>query len=72
MEQRLAYHILKEFPNSFTAKYPDWEIYYEIPNLTVSIAKKMEFHLKKMKSRKYFMNLKKYPEITEKLLIKFS
>jgi putative endonuclease len=33
---------------------------------------KIERHIKKMKSKKYIQNLKKYPEMVEKLLIKNS
>ncbi len=71
-EQRFEYHQVKEFPNSFTAKYSDWELFYEIQNLTITTARKIETHIKKMKSRKYLENSKIYPEISQKLIGKYS
>ena len=69
--QRFEYHLLKEFKESYTAKYHDWELYFEIPNLTIRIARKIESHIKKMKSRVYLENLRKHPEITKKLILKY-
>jgi putative endonuclease len=63
---------MKEFPKSFTAKYSDWELFYEIQNLTITTARKIETHIKKMKSRKYLENIKAYPEISPKLIQKYS
>jgi len=36
------------------------------------VAGKIEIHIKKMKSKKYIQDLKKYPEIAQKLLKKYS
>ncbi len=71
-EQRLIYHEEKEFKSSFTAKYSDWELYFSIDNLNASTAKKIESHIKKMKSKIYIQNLKRYPEMVEKLIARFS
>ncbi len=67
MEVRFEYHLAKEFNDSFTARYSDWELYFEIPGLSNTTARSIENHIKKMKSRKYIENLKKYPEMIEKL-----
>ena len=37
-----------------------------------SMENRLEIHNKKMKSKMYIQNLKKYPEIVEKILIKNS
>jgi putative endonuclease len=37
----------------------------------VEQAREIEKHLKKMKSRKYLENLKRYPEMLGKLLLRF-
>ena len=71
LQQRFEYHLLKEFPNSFSAKYADWVLYLEISELTITTARKMENHIKKMKSKKYIENLKKYPELSIKLIEKY-
>ena len=71
-DQRIIYHLEKEFKSSFTAKYSDWELYFTIENLEISTARKIEMHIKKMKSKIYIQNLKRYPEITQKLILKYS
>jgi len=40
-------------------------------NLGYIQARKIESYIKKMKSRKYFEDLKKYPELGEKLAKRF-
>ncbi len=72
LEQRLAYHQEKEFKNSFTAKYSDWQIYFSVSHISISCAKKIELHVKKMKSRVYIENIKKYPAISDKLIERFN
>ena len=72
LEQRLLDHKNKTFVNSFTAVTDDWELYFEMNELDGVIARKIETHIKSMKSKKYIENLKKYPEMSVKLLSKFS
>ena len=72
IEVRMSYHKKKEFINSFTAKYEDWELYFLIDQINNTTARKIEAHIKKMKSRVYIQNLKKYPEMTDKLLCKYN
>ena len=69
---RIEYHRRREFAGSFTARYNDWVLYYTIDNLSLSTAIKIEKHIKRMKSSKYIENLKKYPEIAEKLIARYS
>ncbi len=70
-EQRYDYHVIKEFPTSYTAKYDDWELYFKIDNLEIDTAKKIEVHIKRMKSQVYIRNLAKYPEMVEKLMARY-
>jgi len=65
---RLELHLKKVFANSFTAKHNDCELYFEIPDLSITQARKIEAHIKKMKSKIYIQNLKKYPEMVLKLI----
>jgi putative endonuclease len=69
---RLHYHHQKVFKKSFTSKYNDWELYYTIETEDNTICRKIEAHIKKMKSRTYINNLKIYPEMSQKLILKFS
>lgn len=71
LHQRLEKHIDKSYQVGFTHRADDWELFYSIENLEYETARKIETHIKKMKSRKYIKNLKSYPEIMEKLMIKY-
>ena len=72
LTDRLNQHLDKEFQNAFTSKTQDWEIYYCIEDLVYLQARKIENHIKSMKSRKFIENLKKYPEIVLKLKSRFN
>ena len=69
LEQRIEDHNKGLFKNSFTAKTNDWKLYFSIDNLVYQQARNIETHLKNMKSKKYFQDLKQYPEIVQKLII---
>lgn len=69
---RLKYHDTKEFLGSVTSKYNDWELFLSINNIPNTAARKIETHIKKMKSKTYIRNLKKYPETREYLIKKYS
>jgi putative endonuclease len=58
-------------PASFTSKTQDWEVFLVLDNLQYKQARKMELHIKRMKSAIYITNLKKYPEIIEKLRLRY-
>lgn len=68
LAERIAEHKSKKYNDSFTSKAIDWELYYAIDNLTYEQARGIEKHIKNMKSIKYIENLKKYPEISIKLI----
>ena len=71
LKSRLDKHYNKEFEKSYTAKSKDWELFFSINDLAYEQARKIETHIKKMKSKTYILNLKKYPEIAEKLIMKY-
>jgi putative endonuclease len=62
----------KVFENSFTSLAIDWELFYSLDDLNYEQARGIEDHIKKMKSKKYILNLKKYPEISEKLKMQYT
>ncbi len=64
---RIDQHFSVHFPGAFTAKTIDWIVYYMHDDLNYLQARKIEAHIKKMKSKKFIENLKKYPEILERL-----
>jgi putative endonuclease len=70
--ERFENHLTKFYGNdAFTAKTTDWEIFLSIECASYHQAKLLETHIKKMKSSAYNRNLKKFPEMIEKLLMKF-
>jgi putative endonuclease len=51
----------------YTAAANDWELFLFIATHDYSHAVRIEKQIKKMKSKTYISNLKKYPEMIEKL-----
>lgn len=48
-----------------------WELFLNIECEHIHQARALEGHIKRMKSKKYIENLKRYPEIIEKLKIRY-
>jgi putative endonuclease len=72
-DERLLIHLEKRYGGkSFTSQADDWEVFWSLPCNSIDQAKQIEKHLKTMKSRKYLQNLKKFPEMSAKLLSKYS
>ena len=71
LNERLEKHRNKSFKDSYTTNSEDWELYLDIGNLEYIQARQIELHIKKMKSKVYIQNLVKYPEIIEKLKLKY-
>ena len=61
LSYRIEQHFNKAFAQSFTANADDWELFFFVDNLHYKQARLIENHIKKMKSKVYIQNLKKYP-----------
>ena len=68
---RIDMHKQKCFTGSFTSFTDDWGLFLEIRCSSRTQAILIERHIKRMKSRKYLGDLKKYPEIANKLKEKY-
>lgn len=68
---RMADHSSGVDKTSFTNKAKDWEVFFRKDELSYEQARGIERHIKKMKSKKYIMNLTQYPEMIEKLISKY-
>ena len=68
LESRLELHNNGYFDKSYTTKAKDWKLFYSIYCESRSQARKIEKHIKNMKSRKYIENLKKHPNISKNLM----
>ena len=68
-EERLENHLSSYYSDiKFTAKAKDWILFLAIPCSTFNQARRIESHIKRMKSKKYIANLKIYPQLSQKLL----
>ncbi|ARN78971.1 hypothetical protein BST97_13770 [Nonlabens spongiae] len=70
-EERLRLHNSGYYSKSYTSKTDDWTVHILISDLEYEQARSIERHIKEMKSRKYILNLAKYPEIVDKLIVGF-
>ncbi|MEQ8583078.1 MAG: GIY-YIG nuclease family protein [Marinoscillum sp.] len=71
IDLRIDQHNSGFYKHAFTTQTQDWELFHAIKCTDRKQARLIELHIKKMKSRKYIENLKKHPEISEKLKIKY-
>jgi len=71
IEERVKEHNSGFYKNAFTSKADDWRLFLKIECKDRTQARKIETHIKSMKSRKYINNLKDYPEIIDKLLQRY-
>jgi putative endonuclease len=72
-DERLERHLSDHYGYTrFTHKANDWVLFLEIECQSSEQAKAIETHIKKMKSKTFIYNLKKYPEMVEKILTRFS
>ena len=68
MVERLSEHLNKKYIDSYTTRADDWILYFSIENLKYEQARLIESHIKKMKSKRYIENLKRYKELSKKLV----
>ena len=68
LEQRLEQHRKHLYSKGFTKRASDWELFFKAEGLNQEQARKIELHLKRMKSRNYVENLLIHPEIIKKLV----
>jgi len=54
--------------NKFTATTSDWDIFLFIPTNDFAHATRIEKKIKSMKSAKYIRNLKKFPELLDRVV----
>jgi putative endonuclease len=71
-EKRFELHQSRQFQSSFTAKTDDWSLFLRVDDLGFSQARKIEQHIKSMRSKTYIHNLRKFPEIIDKLKKKYA
>jgi len=68
---RLEEHLHHLISDAFTKRASDWKLFYKLDCENKRQAIMIESHIKRMKSRKYYENLRAFPEIGENLLMKY-
>ena len=71
LKQRLKIHNAGGYKHSSTKFATDWDVFYTLKCETRAQAGKIEQHIKRMRNRTYYQNLKKYPKMGKKLLLKY-
>ena len=72
VNRRIQKHNEAFYGKKYTSLVKDWEVYLSIECESTSQMHQIERHIKRMKSSKYIENLKKYPEMIEKLKRSYS
>ena len=71
VEERLVKHNDGSYgAHRFTSKASDWQIFLIIELTDYSHAVRLEKFIKSQKSAKYIQNLKKYPELVDKIVLR--
>ena len=71
-KHRLSQHLSDFYgKRKFTHAANDWYIFLEIPCSSYKQAMAIEKHIKKMKSKVFIHNLKKYPDLVHKLILRY-
>ena len=68
LDNRVEEHVSHKYSGSFTTRSEDWKVFLVMKCQSREHARLVESHIKRMKSKTYIQNLKKYPELQEKLL----
>ena len=71
-DERFQQHLNKDFKGSYTTYQSDWELFFKIDGLDYDQARRIELHIKRMKSRQYIMNIKEFPSISQKLIARYA
>jgi putative endonuclease len=69
--KRLNEHNAAMYNDAFTVNGIPWITHIVIDNLSSKQALNIERHIKKMKSQQYIQNLLIYPDIIQKLILKY-
>jgi len=69
---RLEFHNDAQKNTNSTKTGIPWELFWSLEVADRSIARKIESHIKQMRTQKYYNDLKKYSEISKKLTKKYS
>ena len=71
-EERLKQHNTGYYKDSSTKITNDWKLHFILECKSRTQAIKIEKHIKRMRNKTYYQNILKHPEISQKLLARYS
>ena len=71
-DERLERHLAEYYEGAWTRIANDWELFWYLECVSKKQARRIEKHIKNMHSSTYIKNLKRFPEIGQRLLEKYS
>ena len=71
VEVRLIQHNSGFYDKASTKVSNDWKLFWKLKCNSKRQAIQIESHIKRMRNKVYYQNLVTFPEISEKLLLKF-
>ncbi|HBK87741.1 MAG TPA: endonuclease [Cytophagales bacterium] len=71
LDSRLQKHNSGYYSKAFSKRAADWEVFLVIPCQDEGQSRRIELHIKKMKSRKYYQSLKTVPGLLDRLLDRY-
>ena len=69
--ERIMQHNLGHYKASFSKIACDWKLFWSLECVSRRQALKIEKHIKNMRTRKFYENLVRFPEIAQKLKDRF-
>jgi len=72
IEERLMQHNSGFYENASTKVSNDWKLFWKLKCNSRTQAIQIESHIKRMRNKVYYQNLAEFPEISEKLLLKYN
>ena len=71
VKERIHQHNSGFYDFSFSKQTNDWQLFWSLDCNSRSQALKIEKHIKRMRNRKFYENLVRFPEISQKLLERY-
>ena len=69
LDERISIHNKGTYGKAtYTSTAKDWELFVDIVSEDFPHARRLELKIKSMKSRPFILNLKKYPELLQKIV----
>ena len=72
VQERVKQHNSGFYHGASTKKADDWDLFWSLECESKKQAILIESHIKRMRNRNYYTNLKNYPEISKKLLQRYN